>query len=125
MYMYRHVRMQKDADSPTRDRYKLLLDPHIILYCIVLLLTELWTTDKKPTTVFTIPQPSIVFSIKFNLIQGQLEAISGMDELLSGYIQLVHCGSNHTGGSQWASVRLLLFTQVLLDTQCALYTKGL
>lgn len=51
---------------------------------IVLLLSELWTTHKKPSTTYTILHPSAVFSAKFNHIQEQLEAISGMDELLSG-----------------------------------------
>ena len=41
---------------------------------------------KKTSTTFTIQHPSTVFSTKFNHIQEQLQAISGMDELLSGNI---------------------------------------
>lgn len=65
------------------------LSPHFYTR-IVCLISSLWIPDSKPHHHFQIPKPCSLFCDKFNLIQQQLQNISGMDELLSGKQATIH-----------------------------------
>jgi len=51
------------------------------------LLYTLWKPDSGVGHVWTIPRPCVPFQAKFDAIQEQLEALSVMDELLSGLLK--------------------------------------
>ena len=53
-------------------------------YIAVCLLKKMWSPTNSPTHQLTIPKPCETFSKKYDTIQDQLRAISGVDELLAG-----------------------------------------
>lgn len=44
----------------------------------------MWSSTSSTSHNFSIPKPCVTFSEKYDSIQEKLEAISGVDELLSG-----------------------------------------
>ena len=55
-----------------------------MLSLTVELLQALWRDDSRVSHVWTLPRPCVPFQAKYDTIQQQLEALSVMDELLSG-----------------------------------------
>lgn len=64
-----------------------------VLFCF--LTVELFYTLRKSDSgvgqVWTIPRPCVSFQAKFDALQEQLEALSVMDELLSGLLKQLIC----------------------------------
>lgn len=63
---------------------------------------KLWTPSALPIHNYIIPHPCESFSKKYDAIQEQIQAISGVDELLSGIN--VHYTQTH--------IQICIFTQI-------------